>query len=89
MATIISKADITSMFDDLIMSRSSREAVAARARDLREAEDEGALVYDPPQDEHILWDAILYLEGADLKETPEDYLHDDANFIEYRRLLGF
>jgi hypothetical protein len=83
----ISLLEIRVLFDKLIAQQLTREEIANSARKLREAEDEQALVYVPKSDENAIWEAILFLEGVDLKDSPETYLHNVEDFKHYRDKL--
>ncbi|MBW2570682.1 MAG: DNA-binding protein [Deltaproteobacteria bacterium] len=63
--------------------RRSREEISDWARILREAEDNSNLYYEPREAEKKIWDAILYLEGVDLKDGPDTYLHINEDFNKY------
>lgn len=76
--------EIGNIFDQLIGGHLSREDVANWAQQRQQAEDDGVLEYEPPSQEKELWDAILYLEGVDLKDEPQSYLHTVKDFQEYR-----
>ncbi len=83
-----SLSDISQAFDDLISGSKSREAVAAWATSLREAEDARRIRYEPASEEKRIWNAILYLTGVDLKSSPTDYLHSKNDFLSYRQKAG-
>lgn len=84
----ISLKQIQAVFSDLISEKVSREFVSDWARRLREADDHCALTYDPIDSEKIIWGAILFLEGVDLKNSPDEYLHTITDFKnELDRLL--
>ena len=81
----ISLEQIRMAFADLIQGVKSREEISNWAVTLREAEDSSTLVYDPPEAESLIWEAILYLEGVDLKDAPDSYLHTVDDFNDYVR----
>ena len=85
---IVSLADISCAFDDLISGDRSREDIAGWASLVERAEDSGHLEYDPCTEEERIWDAIDYLTGVDLLTIPSGYLHDIKNFQDYRREAG-
>jgi hypothetical protein len=71
----VGAGDLSSAFDDLISSARTREEISDWARDLRLADDDEALRFDLPSARWQLWEAIIYLEGVDLKVSPSTYLH--------------
>ena len=81
-------SEISQAFDDLVSGLKSREAVAAWATALRQAEDARQLRYEPASEEARIWNAILYLTGVDLKSSPTDYLHNTNDFLTYRQKVG-
>jgi hypothetical protein len=79
--------DIRQKFDALCSGEESREAIADFASRAREANDTRALEMEPEHKKKI-WDAIMYLTGVDLKDSPNSYLHINADFEEFRKRLG-
>lgn len=63
----------------LLNKERSREQVAEWAFDLMKADDNNELEYEPMQDEELLWDSIDFLQGVDLKDTPNSYLHNEED----------
>ena len=67
----------------------SREAASSWAYSLRQEADDNKLLYSPEADEKVLWESILFIEGIDLQNEPNVYLHnrndiqDFLNKIEY------
>jgi hypothetical protein len=61
---------------DLLAGRLTREQVADWASEwIREPE--------PTVQDLVVWEALKQLLGADLRESPLDYLHSDADFHEW------
>ena len=79
--------DIRKKFDALQSGLESREEVADFALRAMKADDAQSLKMDAASSDKI-WEAILYLSGVDLKDTPDSYLHSVANFIAERHRLG-
>jgi hypothetical protein len=84
----VSLDDISKAFDDLVAGGRTPETIAAWARSLMKAEDDGQLHYEPAAREARIWRAILYLTGVDLREGPAEYFHDAHNFTAFRKELG-
>lgn len=84
----VSLLEIINILDELIEGNLSREDASSWARDRQTAEDEGELEYEPASKEQIIWDAVLYLEGVDLKDGPDSYLHVVEDFREYKCKLS-
>ncbi|MGA0559044.1 hypothetical protein ACO2Q8_20470 [Larkinella sp. VNQ87] len=55
----------------------TREEAANWAFKLREMGDNNSLEYAPEDSEQKIWDAILVVEGIDLKDSPNSYLHNN------------
>jgi len=80
--------EISFIFDQLINERMTREETANWATDIMRAEDRGELEYYPPLEEKKIWDAILYLVGVDLMQSPSCYLLSMNDLIAFRNELG-
>lgn len=83
----ITLADIQSRFDALCGEATSREAIAIFAASAMRADDAGELEMEAEFEEKI-WDAIIYLSGVDLKNSPSEYLHCLDDFFQARIELG-
>ena len=78
-------SEIKEIFEKLLDKRISREDASSWAIDLQNAEDSNLLEYEPSDKEELVWDAILFLQVVDLKDSPDTYLHnkdDIQNFHE-------
>ena len=83
----ITLAEIQSKFDALCREASPREDIANFAASAMRADDAGKLEMEAGSEEKI-WNAILYLSGVDLKNSPIDYLHCLDDFVQARVELG-
>ena len=79
----ITLLELRSAFEDLISGAKTYEEVARWASDLMSSEDNGELYYEPSTHEDVIWKAIKYLSGVDLKNTPTEYLHCKEDFEDY------
>ena len=84
----VSLLEVINVFDELIRGELSREGASDWARKRKIAEDAGELEYEPASQEQKIWDSILYLEGVDLKDGPDSYLHIIDDFRDYRCKLS-
>lgn len=84
----VSAEDLRRIFDDLVSDSRSREEISDWARDLRLADDDGRLRFEPLSARPQLWRAIHYLEGVDLKDSPTTYLHVTQDFEAFRKEAG-
>ena len=84
----VSLLEIINILDELIEDKLSREDASDWAKKRQFAEDNGELEYEPASKEQLIWDAVLYLEGVDLKDGPSSYLHVVDDFREYRFKLS-
>lgn len=83
MTRVLTGEDVADVLADLVLGDRSREEVTQWALALMRLQDEGALVYAPPQAEEAIWHAIEFLLGADLKESADEYFHELEEFEEY------
>ena len=74
-------ATIRAMFDAVLAGKVTREEASNWARELREAHDRGELAITPQADWKRVWQALEFLEGYDLKISPEQYLHTEEDLI--------
>lgn len=81
----LSRSDIKGVFRALIERRISREDADRWAYARVQAFDSNNLSFDPKVDEDLLWDAVQYLYGIDMKVSPDEYMHsiDDIE-VEYQ-----
>lgn len=84
----VSLLEVMNILDKLISGELSREDVSDWAKKRQIAEDGGELEYEPASKEQEIWDAILYLEGVDLKDSPDTYLHVVSDFQDYKCKLS-
>lgn len=61
---------------DLLAGRASREEVSAWASTWVRQQD-------PVVEDHVVWQALRDLSGADLKVSPVDYFHGEGDFHEW------
>lgn len=80
--------DVRTKFDQLITGALSREEVANWAHGVRSSDDVEPLTYEPIDLSSIIWQALIYLEGVDLRESPYEYLHTVDDFKRKRLYLG-
>jgi hypothetical protein len=85
---VVGTGDLSRAFDDLVSGARSRESLSSWAATLRLAEEDGRLRFDPPGAEDRLREAIDYLEGVDLKDSPSTYLHVTEDFRIFRDTIG-
>lgn len=76
--------DVNTAFDDLIHERKTHEEITDWAIKLQSIEGSGDLKYEPKSEEDIIWKAITYLSGVDLKDIDGTYLHSIENFIDFK-----
>ena len=83
----ITLADIQSTFDALCGEATSREAIASFAESAMRSDDAGELEMEAGFEEKI-WNAIVYLSGVDLKNSPSEYFHCLDDFVQARIEVG-
>ena len=83
----VSWQEVNQVFDRLIQGEDSREKTAFWASQRMFANDHDNLEFFPPRDKNLIWDAIKYLTGVDLKDLDGSYLHSVENFMEFRESL--
>jgi hypothetical protein len=79
----VSSEEVAAAFRDLLSGARSREDVADWASKVRAADDTEGLQCEPPSAEAAVWDALEFLMGADLRDGPASYLHNEQDFEEY------
>jgi hypothetical protein len=84
----ISLFDIQNRFAELESGLKTREEIADFGGSAMRADDAGLLQMEPATDAPLIWRAITYLSGVDIKEPPETYLHSIEDFIEFRKSHG-
>lgn len=70
-------ADIKRMLNEVLDMKISREDASNWALKLREAGDKKEIEYSPIEDERLIWDGLLFIEGIDIQDNPNSYLHND------------
>lgn len=71
----VSNDDIKNIFIKLINESISREDADRWAYKIIEADDLDDLELHPSNKKHIMWEAIDYLYGIDMKLSPDEYMH--------------
>jgi len=85
----VSANEVKEIFQQLINEKLSREEVAEWAFIRTQAYDNEQLEFFPPEEECRIWETLQYLEGVDLKENNDTYLHVDSDFFqEFRDKWG-
>lgn len=77
----ISIDDIKNMLTRLLDKKISREEASNWAFNLRNLGDNNELIYKPIEFEKKIWDCILFIEGIDLRDSPEEYLYNETDII--------
>ena len=79
----VSLQEIQVILNKLLDNSMTREDASSWAFRLREAADNYELEFIPSSKEDLIWELILFLEGVDLKDSPDSYLHnqDDIRLI--------
>lgn len=75
--------DIKQVLNKLLGDKLSREDASLWAYNLRKEADENRLLYSPEENENILWDSILFIEGIDLQIEPNVYLHNKQDVQDF------
>lgn len=80
---VITINQIQEAFSKLLSEKIARESVADWSSNLQRAFDDRDLIFEPKDAEEQIWDAILFLEGIDLKDAPNSYLHNEKDIQRY------
>jgi len=75
--------DIKQILEKLLDDKMSREDASLWAYNLRQEADDNKLIYSPEEDEKILWESILFIEGIDLQNEPNIYLHNRKDIQDF------
>ncbi|WP_157886879.1 hypothetical protein [Hymenobacter sp. PAMC 26628] len=65
----------------------SREEASNWAYKTRVGLEERRINFLPAKDERKIWDAIFLVEGIDLKDSPNSYLHCLSDVVEWNKKL--
>ncbi len=76
--------DIRLIFDRVIAGSISREEASRVAQSYRECSDLNELVVIPESERKRAWNAIIFLNGVDLKDAPNSYLHNEEDIRDER-----
>ena len=66
---------IQARFDAVLSGECTREAASDWARQLRETDDRQELSITPESERKRIWDALVFLESYDMKNSPTEYLY--------------
>lgn len=80
---VIKIEDIKQVFEKLLHDKISREDASLWAYKLRQEADDNKLIYSPEENENILWESILFIEGIDLQNEPNVYLHNRKDIQDF------
>jgi hypothetical protein len=75
---------IQAQFDAVRSGDLSREQASDWARKVREADDRGELTITPEVDRKQIWESLLFLEGYDMKNAPNEYMYQEEDLIANR-----
>lgn len=75
--------DIKQVLRELLEDKISREEASLWAYNLRQEADDNKLIYSPEEDENIVWQSILFIEGIDLQNEPNVYLHNRKDLKDF------
>lgn len=75
---------VRQMFQAVLDETGSREAVSEKAKQYQQADDRRELVVTPEGDRDRVWKALIFLEGVDLKDGPDSYLHVKEDVVRER-----
>ncbi|QNA90603.1 hypothetical protein G4G28_22645 [Massilia sp. Dwa41.01b] len=73
----ISLNDVRNVFQDVLHHRMTREAADRWAYSIMQASEGKSLEYVPPSEQDRIWAGVMFLLGADLQESPGQYLFSD------------
>lgn len=75
----LSLVTIRAKFDEVLAMAVTRESASDWARLLREASDRNELTILPLEKKRVIWKALIFLEGVDMKDAPDSYLHNEED----------
>ncbi|WP_223650487.1 hypothetical protein [Hymenobacter psoromatis] len=84
----ISLANIAQKLQAAITGKIGREDAANWALRIRESVEVKKILSEPARDENLIWDSLLYLEGIDLQDFPDSYLHNTTDLTNYLRKIS-
>ena len=89
MRRIISKNLIIEKLKEILDGNISRDIASKWASELRLLDDQRKLEYEDNENELIIWNAIVFIEGIDLKDAATTFLHSDKDIIEYLATFNY
>lgn len=80
---VIGKKIVLKILSKVLSNEMSREEAANWARTVRECLDDKRCFYESSADEDVIWEAVIFVEGIDLMDSPTSYLHntEDLKFF--------
>lgn len=75
---------IQAKFDSVCKGECTRETASNWARELRESYDRNELLIVPETEQKRIWEALIFLEGYDMKNSPTEYLYAEEDLIANR-----
>lgn len=75
--------NVKQILEKLLNDKISREDASSWAYNIRQKVDNNKIIYYPEGNEKILWESILFIEGIDLQNEPNVYLHNSKDIQDY------
>lgn len=80
--------DIIELLDAVISGRLQRDTVEEWAQRRLDLLDDGRLVFEPPEDEQRLYEAIAYLQTIALRHDDGALVRSRGDVLSYRARFG-
>lgn len=80
----LDKRTLQARFDAVLSGECTREVASEWARHVRESDDRQELVITPEAERKRIWEALVFLESFDLKNSPTEYLYLEEDLIANR-----
>lgn len=87
---VITSDEISELLIRLSKNLISREEADVLAIEMRDAYDEGRLIFQPESDEDRIWEAIEFLELFAEKVDPDTYLYGPTDLLDFmKKTFGY
>lgn len=84
MVVVVTLQNIIDKTEAVISGLASREEVANWASNMLQLHEENALEFSPISTRDKVMRSIIYLTGIDLRVSPDTYLHDVLDIVEFK-----
>ena len=87
---IVTIETVLQEYESLLAKRLTYDQADRWAWNMMQLQDEHKLVYEPPEDERLLWELILYLYGIDMPDSRDltKPITTDLDIVDFLKQKG-